>query len=516
MYTRSSAETRLFGGDGKDRTMRVPKRWRGLQARMALSYVAVTVVSVLVLELLAAGTFLTLFFTGDQLAHRVEATARQYAGDVSARVRGHAISADPTLILGDATARQGEITLSADGVTVPYIRTLAPGAGPLAFALLIAPDGRVVASSYPGGYPKGTRATAALPAGAPLVADALAGGTPPSEIADSSTGRIARATAPVWGVDKRPVGALYVQVAALPVVALSTLQAGLPLLGNGLILLLVAAPIGALFGLLTTRGLVRRLHRLAATTTAFASGDLSQRVPVGRNDEIGQLEDHVNRMADDLVTGIAQQRELAGRNSRLAERARLSRELHDSITQDLFSLNMLAGGMQAALPKDSPLRAHVGVMEETATRVLREMRALLLELRPVDLDHKGLAAALDGLAAAYRARLGLTVITHITPVTLTPPVEDALWRIAQEALSNAVRHADADAITLRLTPRRETVELTISDNDVGFRPDDATMGHGLGLRTIRERAEGLGGTLTLHSASGQGACLCVCLPTRAV
>ncbi len=378
------------------------------------------------------------------------------------------------------------------------------------------PDGRVVASSYPGGYPKGTRATRSLPAGAPLVADALAGETPRSESADSPAGRVARAAAPVWGAGKRPVGALYVQVAALPVVALSTLQAGLPLLSNGLILLLVAAPISALFGLLTTRGLVRRLHRLAATTTAFATGDLSPRVPVGGNDEIGQLEDHVNRMADDLVTGIAQQRELAGRNSRLAERARLSRELHDSITQDLFSLNMLASGMQAALPEDSPLHVHVGVMEETATRVFREMRALLLELRPVDLDHKGLAAALDGLATTYRARLGLTIITHITPVTLTPPVEDALWRIAQEALSNAVRHADADAITLQLVARQGMVELTVHDNGAGFRPDDAATGHGLGLRLMRERAEGLGGTLTLHSASGQGACLCVCLPTRAV
>jgi HAMP domain-containing protein len=102
------------------------------------------------------------------------------------------------------------------------------------------------------------------------------------------------------------------------------------------VLLIITAPVGLVFGLIATRGLIHRLQILARATTAFAEGDFSQRVPVRLNDEIGQLEQHFNEMADRVNASLHAQRNLAAQNARLAERSRISRELHDSISQDLF------------------------------------------------------------------------------------------------------------------------------------------------------------------------------------
>jgi len=267
--------------------------------------------------------------------------------------------------------------------------------------------------------------------------------------------------------------------------------------------------------LLTTRGLVRRVRRLVGATTEFANGNYAQRVPVGRKDEIGQLEGHFNQMAEQLVESIRARQELAEQNARLAERARISRELHDAVSQDLFSLRMLVGGMQRALPADSPLTPQIATLQQMAGTMIREMRALLLELRPAQLEHLGLAEALEDLAAAYRTRLGISVTTAIMAVPLSAPVEQALLRITQEALSNAARHADASAITLDLTPRDETITLTIRDNGQGFAPAPGDTQHGLGLRSMRERVQELGGAFAVESTPGQGTRVQVSLPREA-
>ncbi len=185
-------------------------------------------------------------------------------------------------------------------------------------------------------------------------------------------------------------------------------------------LLLVVAPLlGGLFGTLTTRGLVRRVRALGTATAQVATGDYAQRVSVSRNDEVGQLEQHFNHMAAQLAGSIRARQELAAQNARLVERARISRELHDAISQEVFSLRMLADGLQAALPADSALQPQITTLEQTTTNIAREMNALLLEMRPLQLEDQGLARALEELAIIYRTRLGLTVTTSITPVPLT-------------------------------------------------------------------------------------------------
>lgn len=282
-----------------------------------------------------------------------------------------------------------------------------------------------------------------------------------------------------------------------------------------LVSLLIAAPIGGLFGLITTRGLVRRLHSLVLATTRFANGDYAQRLQVSRADEVGQLEQHFNRMAEQLVASIAQQQALAEQNARIQERARISRELHDAISQNLFSLRTLIDGLQAAIQAGAgaaDLQPHVAVLEQTTNTMTHEMRALLLEMRPPQLEGLQLAEALQSLADAYTSRLGIAVTTSIVPVVLSAPTEQTLLRIAQEALSNAARHANATLMTLSLASQERAVCLTITDNGQGMNPGESGKSHGLGLHLMQERVQELRGSFLLDTAPGQGTRVQICVP----
>jgi signal transduction histidine kinase len=494
---------------------------------MTFSYVLVTVAAVFLLELLVVTLLasligsLYLYVVFPQLAGQV---ARQYAFVAALQASSTGLNPQSTFLPGRPASLQplpdeGNVLLpQASAANIPYTSTLLPDTQAVEFGLLIAPDETVLASSYPRHYPNQTPVSTLLPDRMGAIAAALTSGTAASGTETTQAGLTTWVVVPVWSRDRRPIGAIYLQE---PVRGPDGQLANHPpeldkaaLLGllSGLALLVVTAPIGGLFGLVTTRSLVRRIRRLVTATTEFANGQYDQRVPVARKDEIGQLEEHFNRMAGQLAESIRARQELAEQNARMAERARISRELHDAVSQDLFSLRMLAGGLQRALPPDSPLAPQIASLQQMATTMIREMRALLLELRPAQLEHLGLAEALEDLATAYRTRLGITVMTAIKTAPLSAAVEQAILRITQEALSNAARHADATAITLELTPQDQTITLTIGDNGQGFEPTRDETQHGFGLRSMQERVQELGGTFTLESAPGQGTRVQVSFP----
>ena len=283
----------------------------------------------------------------------------------------------------------------------------------------------------------------------------------------------------------------------------------------GLVALLLTAPIGGVFGLLTSRRLVRRVRALTLAITHFASGGYDQRVSVGPPDEIGQLERQFNAMSDQLVESIAQRQALTAENTRMQERARISRELHDAIAQDLFSLRTMVNGLHHSVQSGKPtqdLLSQLEIVEQTAQSIAREMRTLLLELRPPLLADLDLASALARLAEAYSARVGIAVTTTISPLRLSPSTEQALLRIAQEALNNVARHANATVIQVELARRAEGVCLTIADNGQGFAPQEADTLYGIGLQSMRERAQDLAGTVTLDAAPGRGTRIEVVVP----
>jgi signal transduction histidine kinase len=305
---------------------------------------------------------------------------------------------------------------------------------------------------------------------------------------------------------------IYVQ-APVQAQTIGSLASAEPLLLPGLIVLLLAVPVGTLFGLLTTRGVVRRLRRLAGTSASYADGDFAQRVALGPPDEVGKLERNFNEMAARLQEAVRRERLLAEKSARLAERSRISRELHDSISQDLFSLSLLAGGLEKALPSDSPVRAEVQTLAETVQSTNREMRALLLELRPSTLDEKGLVAALEELASNYSARLGIKVDADLEAISMAPAAEVAALRIAQESLANAIKHAHATTIKLGMHRRGEHAEITVSDDGRGFVANGKSQG--LGLRLMRERVDELGGSLAIESREGEGTTVAATLPVGA-
>jgi len=152
-------------------------------------------------------------------------------------------------------------------------------------------------------------------------------------------------------------------------------------------------------------------------------------------------------------------------------------------------------------------------MERTAGDTMREMQSLLLALRPVALDEVGLASAIEGVCHAYTERLGVRVRAELEPVALSPALEHAVLRVTQEALANAVRHGDADLITVRLRAGDGHVVLEVSDDGRGFDVAAREAGTaGLGLRAMRDRVAEHGGQLSIDSVPGAGTQVRACFP----
>jgi PAS domain S-box-containing protein len=187
------------------------------------------------------------------------------------------------------------------------------------------------------------------------------------------------------------------------------------------------------------------------------------------------------------------------------ERSRLARELHDSITQTLYSVSILAEALPRVLERDlEDAKRNANHMRQVVLGALAEMRTLLFELRPEALDTADLGVLLGQLAASLRARGRLGVDLNIEGEVEPPPnIKTGLYRIAQEAFNNIARHARATHVTVALQDLPDRVLLTIQDDGRGFDPDSAAAEQ-MGLCIMRERAEGLGLQLVIESQAGRG------------
>lgn len=481
-----------------------------LYLRMARSYVVVTLIAALIMESLAyiPLTFLIKSFVQEHIAVPLLQNQALLYANASANLL-HGSTVDPELAACFAQEACVPMHMTGASLHIPYISTLYPDNRPEPFVLLVAPTGQILESSYPTRYPLHSQAEHVLLDRAPLVARALRGkaGTISSNLAMGSVTGIA---VPVWNSHYQVVGAIYIQA---PLGSFLSANAWLALLlVSGLLLLVLTIPIGGIFGFLTTHRLVRRIRSLAQASVQFASGDHSQQVPIATLDEMGQLEVQFNQMVVQLTENTARQQTLIAQNARLEERARISRDLHDAISQDLFSLRMLAHGLRTAVEVRTDLPTYVETLEDVVTHMQREMRALLLELRPGKLDELGLVSALQDMAHNYNSRVGITVETMLQPVPLSLQAEHVLFRIAQEAVSNAVRHSEATTITLNLHGTEEGSTFSITDDGKGFVLAQEQQHGGFGLQLMQERIQELQGTFTLTSQPGKGTCISVNLP----
>jgi NarL family two-component system sensor histidine kinase LiaS len=485
-----------------------PSRRSKLQWRMTISYVVTTVAAVLLIEaifgLLAYAALARFYANSNDLITQARQLAQVYALAAAAQAKEGQLDPHSTFMPGqvDSLIPPGQDVSGYQAIS--YIGTRLPNSQRVAFALLIAPDGRVLASSYPARYPVGVAAAQLLPSGTgQAIAGALQGKATSAAISIVQ-GRFGYTMQPVWNSAKQPIGAIYVQT---PDHAIPGLLSFFPRawLYSAIFWSIFFAPFAGLFGWLTTRGLVRRIRRLAVATTRFADGDYAQRVQIAGQDEVGQLEQQFNRMAEQLVESIAQRQALAGQNARLAERSRLSRDLHDSVKQQVFAVTMQIGAALSLLDEHKEAaRKHLLEAETLAYQAEQELTTLIQELRPAALQENRLAAALREYVVSWSNQRGIAVDVHIPPsCTLPQLVEEALWRIAQEALSNIARHSQATSVQLALECDQEQVTLTIEDNGRGF--DIAQLnGSGVGLHSMQERMEALGGTFVVESHAGQG------------
>lgn len=302
--------------------------------------------------------------------------------------------------------------------------------------------------------------------------------------------------------------ATYVAVTVFTILAVE-LAVALAWIPRSLMLLLITAGLtSAAFGFITARVIKLRLRAIARASAAIAAGDLAQRLTVDGDDEIAELAEQFNDMASRLDANAAELRRLAA----ATERSRLASELHDSVNQQIFSISMMAAALRKKLG-DHPSAADLARLELLARETHAEMRALIRELRPTALEGNDLAAALARYVSDFTARYGLNVVVDARPLGRLPiDTETALFRIAQEALGNAVRHSAAGRIYLDLKRDDAALELGVKDDGHGF--DPSVHSEGLGLHSMRERAQSIGATFDVQSAPGEGCAVRVRVPLK--
>ncbi|WP_436847486.1 histidine kinase [Streptomyces aureus] len=254
-------------------------------------------------------------------------------------------------------------------------------------------------------------------------------------------------------------------------------------------------------------------------------------------------------LIEELVATRAELAEAERAAGTLAERERLAREIHDTLAQGLSSIQLLMRAAQRLLPPDSPAAPHLEQARATAQDNLAEARRFVRALTPPGLENGSLAAALERLCQSAATAVDTPKVRFSVsgpPAGLPTPYEVALLRIAQSALANALRHADADRVEITLSFMDTSVALDVVDDGTGFTPDggrpaedrtdrnrtngptaegpgdqgrDRTdtnpVDGGFGLPAMRSRARSLGGTFTVESAPGQGTAVAVTLPLPA-
>jgi signal transduction histidine kinase len=223
------------------------------------------------------------------------------------------------------------------------------------------------------------------------------------------------------------------------------------------------------------------------------------------------------RLLEELRAAQAELAEVERQTGVLEERQRLARDIHDTLTQGFASIVMLLEATEASLEPGHSAGRNVARALRSARDNLAESRRLVWALRPQPLQEAPLPVALDALAHRLSEETGIHAATVITgaPRSLDGRQETTLLRAAQESLANVRRHARATAVTLTLSYMDDVIVLDVHDDGVGFADEGAARdmaGRGLGLRAMRERAEELGGSVSLESVPGEGTTIVVSVP----
>lgn len=194
------------------------------------------------------------------------------------------------------------------------------------------------------------------------------------------------------------------------------------------------------------------------------------------------------------------------------ERRRIARELHDSVSQQLFAAMMMISALNERADKfDEKEQKQLKMIEHVLSQAQSEMRALLLHLRPISQESKSLKSGIEGLLIELQTKVQMKIHWDIEDVKLPEGVEDHLFRIAQELLSNTLRHSHATTLEVYLRQLDSTVLFKIEDNGVGFNSEEILPGS-YGINNMKERVQGLGGQVRIVSFPNQGTTIEIKIP----
>lgn len=316
-----------------------PRRGLRFRTRMAISYIVVTLVIVLMLETLVVGAAVYAFTRSpmvgwwmlQQADHAAQIIALQSAVYADEANLSPQTTFDASQTNSHVLQREeNQPNLSWFELSVPYIAPGTPPPNRPTYALVIDKNERIVASSYPDRYSPGMQIDQVLPAESELIRGGLSGESN-GEVRELAEGTHASVVRTIWNQNREPIGAVYIQAPAYVSPDANLLaDVGIIVIPSALIWLVFMLPIGMVFGVLSTRKLIRRIERLADATARFKDGDINSRVPVHQFDEIGQLEQQFNQMAEQLVESFEQRQALAEQSARREERARIEQELHSA------------------------------------------------------------------------------------------------------------------------------------------------------------------------------------------
>ncbi|MEJ0096271.1 MAG: histidine kinase [Methylocella sp.] len=291
---------------------------------------------------------------------------------------------------------------------------------------------------------------------------------------------------------------------------------------------LVAIMAGALLGLCVLiyaalADALRPTRAIRAGLERLAAGDLSARLPPFDLAELSAVGKVFNHLAANLETTLAERKALMQRLIAVQdeERQHLARELHDEFGQCLAAISAVAASAGQTARQECPaLVSECRSIARTAARMMDVLRSALLRLRPPDVDELGLAASLEGLVAGWNSRGGRTRFSIELSGKfdkLPPDFAASLYRVAQEAITNAAKHAQASRVALRLRmqeaaapDQRACIELEVDDD--GKAGADLTVKSGMGLLGMRERIAALGGRLSIEASRPSGLVLLAQIP----
>lgn len=329
---------------------------------------------------------------------------------------------------------------------------------------------------------------------------ALSGESDPDQLYKYSDGNILTTAAPIMG-DGMCLGILVITGTSQ-----DPQRADVPTLfsiigASALGFAIIAGLIGLIFGFVASRGLSRRISELSRASEAWSKGDFKVFVHDQSADELGQLTQRLNRMAEQLQHLLHSRQQLA----MLEERNRLARDLHDSVKQQAFGLAAQLRTMRALLRKDlDAMESHLAEAEKLTAQIRNELTAMIRELRPEDLKQEDFAEQLRVYVKDWIQQNSIEANVNTTgKIELPQAIRRTLTMVLQEALSNVARHSRASIVDIQLSREGEYIQLEIDDNGLGFDVESG-IGHGLGLLSMRERMEAFGGQLEVVSDLGQG------------